>query len=35
MDRNKYLYVKFLDIHTLLVTHRVKNLDIYKLSIKF
>jgi hypothetical protein len=34
MDDNGYQRVGFLDIYTLFIIHWVKNLDIYKLSIK-
>jgi len=35
MDDNKHLCVEFLDIHTLVVSHQVKNIDIHKLLIEF
>jgi hypothetical protein len=35
MDGNGYLHVGFLDIHILSIIHRIKNLDIPKLSIEF
>ena len=35
MDGNGYLHVGFLDIHILSIIHRIKNLDIHKLSIEF
>jgi hypothetical protein len=35
MESNPYLRVEFLDIYTLFIIYRIKNLNIYKLSIQF
>jgi hypothetical protein len=34
-DDNGYSWVEFLDIFTLPIIHRIKNLDIHKLLIRF